>query len=171
MAAGAVVIAMVFALAPDLFFGLVGKDATLTGRTKIWQAMLRQSALQPWQGYGYGAFWKLRPEGPSAWVQLQADWKVLAADNAWLDMLVQIGRVGIGLFVLTLVFFIPRAVQAIFGKGPQGYWAPLLIVTLLLTSITESVLLKQNDLTWVIYVATLAKLLQGHGDEPVEDRT
>lgn len=166
MAAGAAVIGIALALFPDLFFGLVGKDATLTGRTKIWQAILRQSALQPWEGYGYGAFWKLRPEGPSAWVQLQANWKVLAADNAWLDMLVQIGRIGIGLFVLTVVFFIPPAVRSIFGKGPEGYWAPLLIITLLLTSITESVLLKQNDLTWVIYVATLAKLLQAREPEP-----
>ena len=36
---------------------LLGKDATLTGRTKIWDAIWRQIQERPWTGYGYSAVW------------------------------------------------------------------------------------------------------------------
>jgi len=158
--AALIVVAAIFAAAPTFFFDLVGKDPSLTGRTNIWAAIMRQVAHQPWEGYGYGAFWRSQPTGPAAWVANEADWHVLAADNAWAEILVQLGWVGVSLFALTLVFMVPRAVAVLFGRGPAGYWAPLFLTTLLMTTITESVLLKQNDLTWVLYVATLAKLLQ-----------
>lgn len=163
-AAALIAVGIVFAVDPDFFFNMVGKDSSLTGRTNIWAAIMRQSALHPWEGYGYGAFWGAR-NGPAAWVALQADWHVLAADNAWAEILVQLGWVGVILFASTLVFMIPAALWATFRPGPAAYWAPLFLTTLLLNSITESIILKQNDLTWVIYVATLAKLLQSRRAE------
>jgi exopolysaccharide production protein ExoQ len=169
-AAAGVAALAVFAVAPEMFFDLVGKDATLTGRTNIWAALMRQVALRPVEGFGYGAFWGTL-HGPAAWVALQADWHVLAADNAWAEILIQLGWVGVALFGLTLLAMIPCAVVAVFRSGPAGYWAALLLVTLVLFSITESIFLKQNDLTWVLYVATLAKLLQGRrGDDTERQR-
>ena len=42
MALGATVL-----LAPDILLNLLGKDATLTGRTKIWAAVMRQIQAEP----------------------------------------------------------------------------------------------------------------------------
>ena len=158
--AGLLVGLAAFAVAPDFFFDLVGKDATLTGRTSIWAALLRQVAYRPWLGYGYGAFWRSTRDGPAGWVAKEADWPVLAADNAWAEILVQLGWVGIVLFSITLVAAVPLALICIFRRGPGGLWSPLFLTTLLMTTITESILLKQNDLIWTLYVVTLAKLLQ-----------
>ncbi|HLY80706.1 MAG TPA: O-antigen ligase family protein, partial [Caulobacteraceae bacterium] len=56
--------AVVF-FASDVVFGLLGKDATLTGRTKIWAAVMRQIDERPWQGFGYAAIWdETGPWGP-----------------------------------------------------------------------------------------------------------
>ena len=52
-------------LSPDLVFGLLGKDATLTGRTKIWAAICGRSTSVRWLGFGYGAMWSERPLGPA----------------------------------------------------------------------------------------------------------
>ncbi|MBU4041229.1 MAG: O-antigen ligase family protein, partial [Alphaproteobacteria bacterium] len=35
----------------------LGKDPSLTGRTEIWDSLMRKVADRPWTGYGYGAFW------------------------------------------------------------------------------------------------------------------
>ncbi len=166
--AAGIVVLVAFAIDPDMFFNAVGKDSSLTGRTNIWAALLRQVAHRPWEGFGYGAFWRSAPNGPAAWVAKEADWPVLAADNAWAEILVQLGWTGVILFALTLAAFIPLALVSLFRRGPGGLWATLFLTTLMMTTITESVLLKQNDLTWVLYVATLGKLMQGR--EPESDQ-
>ena len=55
---GALSVAAVMIVAtPDLLFSLLGKDATLTGRTGIWSAVIDSIAKRPLLGYGYQAFW------------------------------------------------------------------------------------------------------------------
>ena len=51
---GSVFLALI--IAPEVVFGLLGRDATLTGRTDIWSALVTAIAERPWLGYGYGAF-------------------------------------------------------------------------------------------------------------------
>jgi O-antigen ligase len=53
----AVIFILTSLYAPDVIFGVLGKDATLTGRTRIWGAVMRQIAERPLTGYGFGAVW------------------------------------------------------------------------------------------------------------------
>ena len=67
---GLMLIGAVIFFASDVVFGLLGKDATLTGRTQIWAAIMRQIDQRPWLGYGYAAIWD-EPTGqwgPLAWI-------------------------------------------------------------------------------------------------------
>ena len=41
----------------NAFLDAVGKDATLTGRTELWQAASEQVAKKPWLGVGAESFW------------------------------------------------------------------------------------------------------------------
>ncbi|HEX8234214.1 MAG TPA: O-antigen ligase [Caulobacteraceae bacterium] len=155
---GLLAVFALFEFAPELFFKAVGKDASLSGRTGIWEAMMRQIDQQPWRGFGYGAFW--RPESvPGAWVRKEVQWNVVAADNGWYDLLAQTGRIGVGLFSVTLVAGFYAAFRSLW-RGRECYWAILWFALLCLFSLSESVLMKPNAVLWVIYVATLAKLLQ-----------
>lgn len=67
----------VYALAPELVFELIGRDATFTGRTLIWDAISRQIEQRPLTGYGYGAVWDdLSGWGPVAWISNDQGFKI-----------------------------------------------------------------------------------------------
>ena len=86
---------------PGVLLTAVGKDATLTGRTQIWTAVLNQVALHPLTGFGFAAFWE-RTSVPALIIRKQTGWVVPTAHNGWLDLLVQVGWIGVGLFVAVL---------------------------------------------------------------------
>ncbi len=84
-------------LSPDVFLDLLGKDATLTGRTKIWTAVMRQIQLRPWFGWGYGAVWSEDAGwGPLAWIVKQAGFTPQHAHNSWLEQWLGMGLWGLG---------------------------------------------------------------------------
>lgn len=145
-------------VAPDLLFDLVGKDATLTGRTDIWASLLRRVQERPWQGYGYAAFWQ-DPMGPAWYIRNEIEWEAPTAHNGWLDLLVQLGWIGLGLFAVHLLINTGAALRWSMAPG-VGLWAMLSTALFLLFSLSESTILQQNNLNWVIYVATAAKLLE-----------
>lgn len=163
-----------FALAPDFVFGLLGKDASLTGRTEIWDAVLRQVHERPWLGYGYGAFWADR-EGPVGFVRSEVDWLTPTAHNGWLELLLGVGWVGAILFAVHLLVTCASAVWAL-ARGREAYWIAGFIALFVLFSLSESTILQQNDLSWALYVMTAAKLLQRRRslaapDRPLAERT
>jgi O-antigen ligase len=144
-------------LAPDIFLTLLGKDATLTGRTEIWAAILRQASAHPWLGFGYAAFWE-KTSVPAAFVRAETGWKVPSAHNGWLDMLVQLGAVGVALCALLLVVaYILALIRAL--ENRDGNWALIYLSIFLITAFSESVLMQRNSLPWTLCIATLTKLL------------
>jgi O-antigen ligase len=154
----------VLAFAPGLVLEALGKDATLTGRTDIWSAVLRQVAERPVLGHGFGAFWADKG-GPVGWVRNEVDWAAPTAHNGWLEILIGLGWTGAILFT---VHMLVTALAALFsiGRGPHAYWAVLSLAIFLLFSLSESTILQQNSLIWALYVMTAAKLLQLRGVKP-----
>jgi O-antigen ligase len=156
-------------LAPGLFLTLIGKDPTLTGRTDIWAAILRQASAHPWLGFGYAAFWE-KTSTPAAFVRAQTGWNVPSAHNGWLDILVQLGVVGVALCALLLgVGYVLAVVRALDGR--DGDWALIYLSIFLITGVSESVLMERNSLPWTLCVATLTKILsQGRVRRRLEAR-
>ncbi len=151
-------LATFIAVAPDLAFGLIGKDATFTGRTDIW-AWLTMSIKQKWLfGYGYGAYW-LDPLGPSYWVRTALQWGVPSAHNGWIDLWLAGGIVAVVLFGLYMLMVLVLSIDRVFRGGTETYWVVLSTLMFLAFSMSESTILQQNDISWVILVATSAKLL------------
>jgi len=149
--------------APGVFLTLLGKDATLTGRTDIWAAILRQASSHPWFGFGYAAFWE-KTSAPAAFVRVQTGWLVPSAHNGWLDMLVQLGAVGVALCaVLLAIGYILALVRALDSR--DGDWALIYLSIFLVTSVSESVLMSRNSLPWTLCIATLTKIMMERLDE------
>lgn len=142
---------------PDAMFELIGKDRTFTGRTDIWNAIIASIKQNPWQGYGYGVYWQ-DPTGPSYYVRLALEWGVPSAHNGWLDTWLSAGAIAVGLFSLLYVTTLLLAIDRIKSGGTETYWAVLSTVMFLMFSMSESTILQQNDLSWVMFVATSAKL-------------
>ena len=158
MATLALIGAVVF-FASDLVFGLLGKDATLTGRTQIWAAVMRQIDQRPWLGFGYAAIWDEAPGqwGPLAWIVHDAGFRPRHAHNAWLEQWLAMGVPGLAawacLFGQTLVANIVALYRE---KG--AYLALPFFVVFALTSLTESIAVQYNDMRWVLFVALAVKL-------------
>jgi len=142
---------------PDMMFELIGKERTLTGRTDIWNSLVMAIKEHPLLGYGYGTFWG-DPVGPSYWVRYSLEWGVPTAHNGWMETWLSAGGVAVALFGLLFVLTMLLALDRLYRGGSENYWVILSTVLFFMISLSESTILQQNDLSWVIFVATSAKL-------------
>ena len=155
---------LLIAMETDTFFALLGKDATLTGRTEIWSGIMQQMAEHPWKGFGYGAVWD-DPSftGPKAWIGYQAHFTPADAHSGWLELYIALGLGGVILFALFLTQIWAQSLWAAY-TSPGGWLALPLIASFTVTMLTESIAMNWHELRWVIVVALALKLALG--DEP-----
>lgn len=155
---GAMLFAGFLIVASDVFLGLLGKDATLTGRTKIWAAVWRQIQERPWTGYGYSAVWDDKSGwGPLAWITKEAGFKASHAHNAWLEQWLGMGYPGLVAWGLFYAQTMLAAIVAVFREKGAYLALPFLIIYSL-TTLTESFAVSYNDMRWMIFVALAVKL-------------
>jgi len=154
---GISVFAFLIVFMPDMMFDLIGKERTLTGRTDIWNTLVLAIKERPLLGYGYGAFWH-DPTGPSYWVRFSLDWSVPTAHNGWVETWLSAGVVAIVIFAFLFLFTSILSLDRLYRGGAENYWVILSTALFFMVSLSESTVLQQNDISWVIFVATTAKL-------------
>lgn len=138
---------------------LFGKDPSLTGRTEIWEAIARMTQQRPWLGYGYGAFW-LPGSEPMEWIRHETGWRVPSAHQGWLDLHAELGWAGVGVVGAAIVVTAAAVLFRLTGRGRrEGYWSLAYLAAFLLLSLSESVLLRHQDLPWTLFVALMARNL------------
>lgn len=143
---------------PETVLGILGKDATLTGRTVLWSAVLDEIRERPWTGYGYSAFW-LGWEGKSATVWLATGEEFYDAHNGILDLWLTLGLVGVAVFLLNFVrAFVRAGVWVRVAGTVVGLWPIAFLTFMLLSNLTEGTILQQNNLSWILYVATVLRV-------------
>jgi exopolysaccharide production protein ExoQ len=71
-----------------------GRDATLTGRTDVWAALLPVAMQRPVLGHGFGSFWTQTT---------RERFNIPSAHNGYLDVLLELGLVGLFLVSMFLV--------------------------------------------------------------------
>ncbi|WP_296816633.1 O-antigen ligase [Brevundimonas sp.] len=148
-------------LAPEFFFDLLGKDATLTGRTEIWEAAIRQGELKPMWGYGYGVLWDhMRGFYPGAWIAHQSGFIAGHAHNSWIEVWLALGWVGLALWSLYWLVVMGQAIGAAY-RHPGAYLALPLLVMISLRSLTEVPTFDYHDGEWTLFVTMGAALVLG----------
>lgn len=155
-AIAALVFVAVFAR--EQVFKVLGKDATLTGRTAIWSAAELEMAKNPLLGYGYQAVWATDDRWtPYAWIQKHANFKPQHAHNGWVETALGLGRVGLVVWGAVFLEFWARTAWAVFSS--RGAWLALpFLIAYSVQSLTESTAYIYNDFTWVIFVALMTRL-------------
>ncbi|MGO3148271.1 MAG: O-antigen ligase family protein [Leucobacter sp.] len=159
----AVIASVVFAR--GFIFGLLGKSSDMTGRLETWEKVVALAQDRPWFGWGWVSYWAPWVE-PFETLDTQGGIQVMSAHNAWLDVWLQLGIVGVLVFaplvVLTLwrVWF--RAVdQPRRGFGPalpyatSALWPFLLMVALVIQSFAESRMLIESG--WLLLIMLAVK--------------
>jgi O-antigen ligase len=130
----------------------LGRDPSLTGRTKIWDFVLRLGMDAPLTGYGYDAFWSgdYSPGAPFA-----IAWSIKSAHNAWLEVFVALGLPGVLLLIGTMGSMTFRAVVlARYYKELAPAVLIMLCVFLFLTiGASESLFLIRHTSFWILFIA------------------
>lgn len=135
---------------------LLGKDPTLTGRTEIWAGVLAALRGNFALGGGFGAGWDIVGD------RLYALTAILVghAHNGYLDLMTDLGALGLGLMVLLMLWLLLTGLRAsLSGAEPMlGLMAFVVASFALVGNWAGSFLLLHNSVYWVLPVVLVAHL-------------
>lgn len=141
--------------AAEAVVGAFGKDLTFTGRTDLWAYVLDMIELRPWLGYGFAGFWQ-GFDGPSAYIWKVEPWFPEHAHNGFLNLMLNLGFVGLIVFALGFFAALGRGAKLVSLTRTPEYLLPMAYLTfMVLYNLSESVILLQNTIFWILYVTTL----------------
>jgi len=143
---GALLLAAMSALSFELVLELLGRNATLTGRDEIWRFTLERWAERPWLGYGFRAFWSASYNAGQLSGMFYTSYD--QSHNGYLQVMLDLGLVGISLFAAWVVLVLWGGAQRLSSNG-HAVWAAL-VLSLVVYSFAESILLTPNGFTWFI---------------------
>lgn len=163
---GVAVVAVFFR---DTALAVLGKSSDLTGRLDIWADVSEMAARRPWFGWGYSSPW-LPGAVPFDEPVVRNNVEQLQAHNAWLDVWMQLGIVGVAIFaglvvsVLWRSWFLAVDRPRVGLVDDQPYTVasilPLLLaVVLVVQSLMESRILVESG--WVLLVALAVRTKAG----------
>ncbi len=140
----------------DIFLGLFNRNTTFTGRINLWRYLLEDwVSKSPLVGHGYGAVWysslKYQAQRAVGWLYL-----IHIGDSGFMDILLNLGWIGLGLLLMTLIIGAWRALRfAIKEKTIISFFPLLTIVYVILTNITLSYFMELEVYVWALLVLAL----------------
>jgi hypothetical protein len=171
IAIGAVIVVLIGAAAAFLLqtqiLRLLGKNGTLTGRTGIWHEVIVLASQRPVVGWGWISYWfpRLSPFDNKAFVH--GGIQYLQAHDAWLDVWLQLGIIGVIVFAALALSTLVRAWTLAIDRpqsstGSGSYDAStlmpvLILVALLAQSVAESRLLIEYGMLLLAFIAIKTK--------------
>jgi exopolysaccharide production protein ExoQ len=163
LCAGGVVIVCIVSIALvfrdtifDQLLAITGKDATLTGRTYLWERAVELMGQNPLLGAGYGAFWvQGNPYAEEIWRHFNLiDRGGFSFHNVWYQQGVDLGYLGIGTALLTLLIMSFRAARwAVRFPTAESFFFLGYVIIVDMRSFLETEIFAQFIYTYVIFVA------------------
>jgi len=135
--------------------GLLGREVTLTGRTKIWTAVWGAISSHLMFGYGFSGFWA-GLHGESARVSAMLGFVARHAHNGFLDLWLELGIAGLALFAFGYLQALSNGLRLLrMGPHRLASWPLQYFAFMLLYDLAEGPILRQNNLYWALYVAVV----------------
>lgn len=110
---------------------ILGRNVTLTGRTEIWNEVLRVAYRNPLIGVGFGSYWGLGDE-------ISSMFKVNQAHNGYLGVFLELGIFGLILLIAFLLFFCGKVQREFDHSFDWGVLGLCFLVSVVLYNISES---------------------------------
>jgi exopolysaccharide production protein ExoQ len=162
-------VAALVAFSPMLL-RLLGKSEDLTGRFDIWNSVISLASQKPVFGWGWVSYWAPWVE-PFNGLAVRKGVTYLQAHNAWLDVWLQLGILGVIVFAALVLstlwrswfFAVDRPRTGVVDDAPYSASAllPLLLVAALLAqSLAESRLLIEYGWVLIVVLAVFTKRTQ-----------
>lgn len=145
-------------LGSSMILKFLNRDPSLTGRVRLWNLSLSAIAQRPWLGYGFKSFW-MGMEGASAAIVQQLHWSPPSAHNGFLDILLEVGIVGLCLFSIGYLLLWRRALMFL-RRDPSDVpgWLCTYLFFMLVYNFSERTILDQNTIFWALYASLAVNL-------------
>jgi O-antigen ligase len=147
-----------------IFQQYLGKDITLAGRTLIWGMSWPYIKDAFLLGYGYNAFW-LTPLGPAESIRHSLKVCVAHGHNGAIDLLLQLGVVGLILFLIVFLQYILRTIECFkrrFILKKSEYLFPIVFLfSFVGLNIAESMIIEKNYFFWILFIALMIAMNPG----------
>jgi exopolysaccharide production protein ExoQ len=117
---------------------VLGKDATMTGRTLLWQMALDQIARRPFYGTGYYAFWlQGNPLAEAIWRHFDVYSRSgFSFHDTYLEFAVELGWIGVAVLVVMLAQALQHSVRlALADRG----WATAALFALVFCLVARTI--------------------------------
>ncbi|NNF64081.1 MAG: O-antigen ligase family protein [Acidimicrobiia bacterium] len=152
---GASALSIAFTVANIEFLsGLLGRDATISGRMPLWESVIDSFDDRLLFGHGWAAFWN-GFFSPAHELYIQNSWLPPSAHNGFLDLITQLGFVGFGVGAMMFLVGLRRGtVHAQNIPGIFGLWPLGVISIAVVYSMSESSLIGRH-IFWVLTVMAL----------------
>lgn len=145
----------------DAVLSASGRDATISGRTALWTDILDNASRSPVVGVGFGGFW-VGPESydlfPLPTWSKTTPWRPLQGHNGFIDMYVELGSIGIMLFIIVVC----ASLWSIANQLTHNFEFALLRLTLftaiLLNNMAETSVLKGTHSLWFLLLVCIVGL-------------
>ncbi|MGD9703660.1 MAG: O-antigen ligase family protein [Acidimicrobiia bacterium] len=132
--------------------GWFGKDLTFSGRTAIWRASLNALRGHELAGYGLGGLWFDAGSVPTQNLRLDIGFSVVHAHNGAIELLIQLGVVGLVLFGAVWTATIVSGGRLMRTSGVRlGMWTLSWAMAVLMMGFSENVFLGG----WVTVLAVM----------------
>ena len=136
----------------DSMATMIGRTSDLTGRTYIWALVSESISRHPLLGHGFGGYWQSTYD--SFRINDLLGWTVPSSHNVYLDITLQLGFLGIGLFVLAFATSLLRAIRTIRNRSEtEARWPLVYLMMAAAYGFSESDLFSANSLYWVLFTA------------------
>ncbi|PJJ61724.1 O-antigen ligase [Compostimonas suwonensis] len=155
----AFVVAVVTVLARTRIVSLLNAGSEFEVRYELWMRMTDTAALNPLEGWGWAGLWR-RNVPPFVGIDFSTGRSHATGLNGFLDVYLQLGLVGLLLFLVLVLLAFGRSWLLASNKRSAVYvWPALVLVGLLVTSLGESSILV--DAGWLLLVVCTVKAAQG----------
>jgi O-antigen ligase len=152
--AGAAIV--VFGITPESVLGLLGRNASLTGRTDFWPYLAQAVADRPVLGYGYAAFFHsdIGNQYLANFLEQSGGWYPYYAHNSFYQVALDLGFAGVALALVILAVVCFRVFRySITVLQPSSIWPLGIFLYIIFSSYTESTFGMSNTDQWVMLVA------------------
>ena len=138
-----------FNLIFEYILNLVGKDASLTGRTSIWLELMPTIKENSILGVGYSAFW------PNALQYFGSFWmsELNHAHNTYIELVVDLGFVGLLLCMSFLLSAYKNLFQNMMNRQPGANTIFTLWTMIFIIGFSGKVVFVPNSGLWILMVA------------------
>jgi len=129
----------------DVGLQAVGRDDTFSGRTDIWAAAIEVGSDKPLLGHGYRTFWTRGLTN-----------RLLTGNghNSFLDIWLELGTIGLGLFLTAFIVTGRRALKRLAQSNDRrGQWYVMFLLFMLVFGMAAQVFPDHGTIPWVFYIA------------------